>query len=540
MFEDIKNRLRSMQGGRSLPFESQVAAFKERIAQAAENRKMGANLLFMTTYMASLALANASRPEIFANTSERSEYITSPYIARVDTYVKKWNYSYAESLSFVAERTKNEMLQMMLLRYSNAINSNVPDEEFLNNEIVTIRSAYRGHYEQGFELLTKWGDAYVAMLLAGTVIAVTIMISVAIYSPAGMEGTLNMSYGIIFLICGGGIVLMYQSVPEDPKTHGLPGRSSKEQNTIHALEKIVVPVTVILALLLWFLGVPAGFLFILIGVLLAPLGIIGFIDDHNITLRDNDFTTFIRTLGAVTGGKATTAVYALRAIDHKSFMALEPLINSVYSKINLGLDERQTWDRFIGESGSDLIHKYLNIYLDTIRLGGPAEPIGKIVGSSMHDQVLLREKKDMLSRSFILMLLPMHIVMAGIFIALFRIMVVLTGSVASMMSHFQAAGATGGAAASGMSMNSAISGSLNMFTNFPEPVMYAYVAIILTITTTANIIVAKIVGGGDRYMYYFYTAIFCILTGLMFLIVPMVVGIFFNPEALTNMAGTRV
>ena len=227
MFENVKNRLRSLQGGSSLPFESQVAAFRERMAQAAENRKMGANLLFMTTYMASLALANASRPEIFANTSLRSEYITSPYIARVDNYVKKWNYSYAESLSFVAEHTKNEMLQMMLLRYSNAINSNVPDEEFLNNEIVTIRSAYRGQFEQGFELLTKWGDAYVAMLLAGTVIAVTIMISVAIYSPAGMEGTLNMSYGIIFLICSGGIVLMYQSVPEDPKTHGLAGRSSK-------------------------------------------------------------------------------------------------------------------------------------------------------------------------------------------------------------------------------------------------------------------------------------------------------------------------
>ncbi|WAC04111.1 MAG: archaellar assembly protein FlaJ [Methanoregula sp.] len=540
MFENFKGRLRAMQGGSSLPFESQVAAFKERIAQAAENRKMGANLLFMTTYMASLALANASRPEIFANTSERSEYITSPYIARVDNYVKKWNYSYAESLSFVAERTKNEMLQMMLLRYSNAINSNVPDEEFLNNEIVTVRSAYRGQYEQGFELLTKWGDAYVAMLLAGTVIAVTIMISVAIYSPAGMEGTLNMSYGIIFLICMGGIVLMYQSVPEDPKTHRLPERSSKEQNTIHALEKIIVPVTIILALLLWFLGVPAGFLFIFVGVLVAPLGIIGFFDDHNITMRDNDFTTFIRTLGAVTGGKATTAVYALRAIDPKSFLALEPLIKSVYSKMNLGLDERQIWDRFVGESGSDLIHKYLNIYLDTIRLGGPAEPIGKIVGSSMHDQVLLREKKDMLSRSFFLMLLPMHIVMAGIFIALFRIMVVLTSSVGSMMTHFQAAGATGGAAASGASMNSAISGSLNMFTNFPEPVMYAYVAIILTITTAANIIVAKIVGGGDRYMYYFYTTIFCIMTGLMFLIVPMVVGIFFNPEALTNMAGPGI
>jgi flagellar protein FlaJ len=281
-----------------------------------------------------------------------------------------------------------------------------------------------------------------------------------------------------------------------------------------------------------------GLIFVLFGAFMAPLGIIGFIDDHNITLRDNDFATFIKSLGAVMGGKATTAVFALGAIDHKSFMALESLINSVYSKMNLGLDGRQIWDRFTGESGSDLINKYLNIYLDTIRLGGPPEPIGKIVGSSMLEQVLLREKKDMLSKSFILMLVPMHVVMVGIFIALFRIMVTLTSSVATMMKHFQGT-ASSGAQAANVSMGSAISGSLNMFTNFPETVMFTYVVITLTIITAANILVAKIVGGGDRYMYYFYIALFCILTGLVLLVVPMVVNVFFSPEALTNMAGTR-
>jgi flagellar protein FlaJ len=78
-----------------------------------------------------------------------------------------------------------------------------------------------------------------------------------------------------------------------------------------------------------------------------------------------------------------------------------------------------------------------------------------------------------------------------------------------------------------------------MFTNFPEQVMFTYVIITLTIITGANIIVAKIVGGGDRYMYYFYIAIFCIATGLVLLVVPMVVNVFFSPETLTNMAVTR-
>ncbi len=137
MFENVKNRLSSMQGGSSLPFGSVITTFQQRIAEIVENRRMGANLLFMTTYMASLARDS-------------------------------------ESLGFVAERTKNAMLQMMLLRYSTAINSNIPDEDFLTNEINTVKSTYRNQSEQGFELLQKWGDAYVAMLLAGTVIAVTI------------------------------------------------------------------------------------------------------------------------------------------------------------------------------------------------------------------------------------------------------------------------------------------------------------------------------------------------------------------------------
>ena len=118
--------------------------------------------------------------------------------------------------------------------------------------------------------------------------------------------------------------------------------------------------------------------------------------------------------------------------------------------MNLGLDNKQIWDKFIGESGSNLIYKYLNIYLDTVTLGGPAEPIGTVVGSSVLEQTLLREKKDMHAKSFFVLLIPMHIAMIGIFVALYQIMVVLTGSVAKMMTQFQAASAAaaGGAAAS--------------------------------------------------------------------------------------------
>ena len=524
--------------GRVIPFTSQIKGLKERISQVTEDRKMGADLLFLNTYMASLAIANASRPEIFAYASNRKEYISAKYITKVDTYVKKWNYSYSEALGIVADRTNNTILRSMLNRYANAIDSGVPDDDFLKNELSTVRSVYRSQVEQGLEMLKKWGDAYIAMLLSGTVIAVTIMISIAIYSPQGLDSTLNMAYAIILTICVFGNLLMYTSVPDDPKSHGLTERTSKEQQTIHAMERIIVPLTLGAIIVMALIGINAGLIFMLAGILMAPLGIIGFIDDSNITLRDNDFSTFIRSLGAIMGGQGTTAVHALATIDKKSLTALEPLVNSVYSQMNLGLDNKQIWDKFIGESGSNLIYKYLNIYLDTVIMGGPPEPIGTVVGSSVLEQTLLREKKDMHARSFIVLLVPMHTAMVGIFVVLFRIMLTLTGSVSAMMGKFAATtAAAGGASAGGVSAGSAL-GGMSMFTNFPEKEMGNFVVITLTIITISNIIAARIVGGGDRYMFYFYAALFCVLTGLTLLIAPIGVNLFFSPEGLSNMGKT--
>lgn len=534
---DTKGKEDPAKEAKPLPFASTIESIKEKLLQVSEGKKMSADLLFMNTYMASLALASASRPEIFSYAANRKEYISAKYITRVETFVKRWSYSYAEGLSIVAERTSNVTLKSMLNRYANAIDSGVPDEDFLKNELDTVKSIYRSQVEQGLEMLKKWGDAYIAMLLSGTVIAVTMMVSIAIYAPAGLDTTLSMAYGIIICICVFGNVLMYQSVPDDPKTHGLKDRPSKEQQTIYAMERIIVPLTIISVIVLAVLGISASLIFILVGILMAPMGIIGFIDDSNITIRDSDFSTFIRSLGAVMGGQGTTAVYALNTIDKKSLVSLEPLVLSVYSKMNLGLDDKQVWGKFIGESGSNYIYKYLNIYLDTVMLGGPPEPIGTVVGSSVLEMVLLREKKDMHAKSFIVLLVPMHMAMAGIFVALYRIMVVLTGSVTVMMEKFQAAqSAAGASSGGGISAGAVLGGGMTMFTNFPEKEMGAFVVYILTILTASNILAARIVGGGDRYMFYFYTAIFCTLTGLILLVGPIAVGLFFSPDALQNMA----
>jgi flagellar protein FlaJ len=423
------------------------------------------------------------------------------------------------------------MLQSMMNRYANSIESGVPDEDFLNRELLTIRTIYRNTYEQGLEMLKKWGDAYIAMLFSGALVGIIIMISVAIFSPGDIGSTLLMSYFIIICVCVFGIVTMYRAVPPDQKVHSLD-RGSREQGMIHRLSRKIVPVVILTAIAFLILSavglVPDayGLIMLISGLLLLPLGIIGYLDDQNIINRDSDFTIFIRSLGSVMGGKGVTITHALREIDRKSLITLEPLVNGVYSKLNLGFDDRLTWERFIGESGSNLIYKYLNIFRDSVELGGSPDKIGEIVGSSMLEQVLLRNSRHTISMGFVVLLIPMHAMMIAIFLFLFHILLTMSQAIATVVESLGPMN-TGGLAQAG-SVSGTVGGAVTMFVDFPQAEMTFYVIVIITIITLANILAGRIVFGGGNYMFYFFASILFSITGIVYIAAPFIVGLFFN------------
>jgi len=526
VFDDLLDRLRQANQGK-LPLEDLFRSFQAKAYKFfIEDKMMGSDLLFMLTYMAAILTANASRPEIFAYTGARREYVSTKYIYKADILVKRWGYSYVEALVNVAKKIENEMLFSMINRYANAIESGVPDNDFLNRELDTIRNVYRSTYEQGLEMLKKWGDAYISMLFTGALVGIIIMVSIAIYAPTDVQLTLSTSYLIILSISVLGITAMYKAVPSDPKTHGLP-QGSPEQNMIQRMERKVVPILAVIVLLLLLLGMNYGLILMLIGMLLFPLGVIGFIDDGNITLRDAEFPTFIRGVGAVQGGKGTTIGPAIADIDKKSLQNLEPLINGVYTKLNLGLDDKRTWQRFVNDSGSYLIYKYLNIYRDAIQIGGKADKIGEVVSSSMLDQVLLRDHRHTLSMGFLTLLLPMHAMMVSIFLFLFHILVTMSDAITSKMASLGEASAAL-SSGQGASIASSISGSMFVFANFDAKVIGTYVVIIISMLTIANTIAGKVVAGGDRSLIYFFASLLCATTGIIYIIAPIIIGIFFK------------
>ncbi len=530
MFEDVVERLRENNQGK-LPFEDLFQKIYKRITRVFDDRRMASDILLMVTYMDSLAIAKATRPEIFASTAEKKEYASSKYIKKIEFFVKRFGYSYVQAITIVGERVENAILKTLLNRFGNAMESGVPDIDFLDGELSSSMEIFRNNQEAGYELLKKWADAYIAMLLSSVVIAITLMISVAIYTPGSVEETLRITYVIVILISVFGIGTMFQTVPTDDRVYKSEEWSSKEQAMIKRLEKIIIPVTIIAWLVTWAIGVPAGVVFMLVGIMLAPLAILAYIDNSNVIARDEEFPNFIRGVGAMMGGKSVTLSTALAQVDKKSMPTLSPLLLSVYSKLNLGLDEELSWKRFIGECGSNYIYKYFSIFRDTAKMGGDAKKIGTVVADSMLEQVLMRKRRELASMGFVVLLIPMHAAMSAIFIALFEILSTLSRSITEVMMSFEEASA----AASGDVIGGAMGGGMiGMFLDFPEALIGAYVVQILVIICFSNVIVGQLAVGGDRTIAYPFIAIMFVITGMLFLAIPPVVDIFFSMEGLVS------
>lgn len=499
-------------------FEPIISYFRTYI----ENSHIDIDVLYMVTYMNSIATANISRDEIFKRVSERNEYACSKYMNQVYILAKNWNYDYGTACNIVAERTSNKRLKDLLMRLANAMAAGEPEAKFLESEWQTMMVIYKNEYERSLESLKKWTDAYTALLVSMSLVSVTVLLSTCLYNMGDPVTTIGATLVVIALIAGIGAFVLRSEAPKEFKTHTMETRSA-EQDRIKDMSKVILPVAAILAIIMFILGVEVGIILIVLGLIVAPMGIIGARDDKNVTSRDADYSQFIKMLGSVVGSMGLTVKEGITKVDQKSIGSLEPLVKKLYIRLIMGLDPKVCWSEFIGNSGSELISKFTHIFTDAIDMGGDATKIGKLVNTTNLEVVLLRMKRKMLSASFTTLVIPMHTAMCGLILFIVQILVIFSGLIGDLYKTmaFDSGTNVGG---SGLSVNSL---GFSMFQNIPTHLLIEFSIALVLILTISDTLAAKYVNGGDSYMLYFYGSIMSVLSGICLLVVPVVVqGVF--------------
>jgi len=513
-------------------------SFLEKIKRLREEMLSDNDLLFLLTYMASLSTAHLGRDKIFAMVSE-TKYSPSKYFAMVKDLAQKWHYDYATACELVAEKVRVDRIKKLFNRLANAILAGEPDREFLEREWRAFKTIRKDEYDRNLESLRKWSDAYTSLLVSASLISVVILLSVVIYSAGDPAAVLFTSAFGVFLICIFGVLMLFKAVPKDKKVHSMKIKS-KEQSLAY---KLLLPLLLTGILLFILCGlIPtitgkhefSGYGFLAVGLSAIPIGILAKIDDRKVGKRDEAFTSFIRSLGAIKGGAGVSIAEAIRRIDQKNLGELKDLVIQLEKRLSLGLDPKICWQKFIGESGSYLIEKLTPIFTDSIELGGDPNVVGEIVSQSNLEMVLLRLKRDLIASGFVNLIIPLHIAMVSLMLFIDQILAIFTEYLSMLFaSHVGARGE--------IFRNVPIQGlNIGIFAGIPTELLAQYTFFVILSITIANVLASNVVKGGSGILYFYYASILFTLSGFLMLLIPPVVKLAFSLPSFIELLGVVV
>lgn len=476
------------------------------------------DLIAQLTYMSALATANVGRENLFQKTAELG-YTTSGYFHRVHLVAQRLNYDYARACQLVADSTENEIVRSLLLRFSSSLSSGEPETVFLARETEIELDKYSRKYERDLESMRKWTDAYVALMVSVTLVVVVSLVSMMIYSvgTAFILGLATVMIGIAVL----GDWIIYRTSPIEPKTHKRPHRS-KTQDQMFAVAKILLPASAVLGAIVGLVfsigaGMVAG------GIAVAPVGIMAFLDDRRVDQYDRDVSTLLRSLGSIVGAIGTTVTEGMERINQRSLSSLEQGVKRLHVRLRSGIRPDLCWDRFISETGSELVDRSVSIFWDTIKLGGEPDAIGYLSSLFALKISLLRENRKLVSQTFMYLMVPLHAVLIAILLFVTEVMVIFGQQLTNI--NQQSVANVDPTTTGGLDVNVLAFASPNIafIRGFA-----LVVTIVLTIVDTWS---PHATAGGHHHKVWLYAAVMLVLSGGALLLVPQIVGGLFSSVA---------
>ncbi|RLC91826.1 MAG: hypothetical protein DRI39_09575 [Chloroflexi bacterium] len=489
----------------------------KRSAKASFNKDLlGVDLFCQLTYMSAIATSGLTRSQIFEYAS-RLPFTSSKYFRDVHFLAQKLNYDYAQACRIVGEATKEAEPKALLLRLSGCVASGEPEADFLAREAHVVGEVYGNQYERSVESLRKWTDAYVALTLSAALVIIVCVVSMMIY-PVQPTFVVTLS-GLMLLVTVLGAWIMYRASPKEIKTHSLP-ETSREQKLSRTLFIICLPLAVVVCSLLALKGMEMGRIMLIGAAFLLPTGLVIMWDDRNIDKRDNDIAGLLRSLGGVATAIGSTLTEALSRLDLHSVASLQAGARRLRDRLRSGIKPDLCWQRFVAETGSELVNRSVQTFWDGVSLGGDPQRVGNQSSLFAMKVALLRAHRRMVSSTFSWLCITMHAAIAGLLTFIYHIMLTFSRGLQSMTSAFEEPG------------------TLERMPDLPSftfllggnqlQLLHSVVVAVIVVLTATNAVAIKVTGGGHKYKYLFYLSITLAISGACFLFVPEVVSTIFG------------
>ena len=478
-----------------------------------ESHLLDMDFFCLLSYMAAIATSGISRSGLFHRAS-KLPYTSARYFKKVDFVAKAFNHDYSEACNIVGQATREPEVKALLLRLSGALSSGEDIPTFLERESEVFSKSYSNRYERRLEILRKWTDAYVALIMTSAIVTVMAVVTLMI---GNVTTAFILALSVLTIIVTiAGAWLLYHTAPKETKVHSMPQRS-REQNLARNVAKLILPAGGVTVLFLLVMKIGLGWVMLVAGIFLFPLGLISWIDDKKIDKRDTDIAGFLRSLGGVSQAIGATVNEAMGRLDFRSMGSLKEDVNLLYTRLLAGINSTLCWDRFVGETGSEQVNRSVRIFWDGVTIGGEPQRVGNDASTFAMKIALLRTQRGLIASGLLWLTMVMHIVLTTLLIFIYQTLITFTDLIKSIVP--------GEADIRTMSslpffgIFSGDSAELNL--------LYFMVIVIVVVLTLANSFAVFATSGGHIFKLSFYLAITMAISGVVLIFVPHLVNMMF-------------
>lgn len=350
-------------------------------------------LPFFLTHMGVLSTSNLPRVEVLRILSEKTDYgALAKDIGRVYDLVTNWNLSLPEATRFVSKSTPSQIFGDFLERLAHALETGQDLETFMKNEQNVVMKEYATVYETAIYQIEGWKDMYISVMMSG----VFFVIFAIIMPILGSYDATNLLMGIVVFFVIMEVLLLVVlkiRVPVDRLWYHLDIRS-EELERIRRLTMIGGAASLLLLVGLRLLtSWPTG---IVLALSISPLAVPGLYArriEQYIKRREDNYSAFIRSLGATAAARGGSLREVLRRVRTHNYGPLTRMVHGLYARLTWRLHDMMAWTRFSAESGSNLVQSFNAMFVEGIRSGGKAQAVGEIISDNVVRILNLRKSR---------------------------------------------------------------------------------------------------------------------------------------------------
>lgn len=358
---------------------------------------MNNNMHYFITFLGSISTLQLTRTDMFKHVANKDSFGEISKTSKKIIYLaKSWTLGYSTTLRKISESSPSPIFADFMDRFAAVLDFGQSVEVFLADEQTSVLEDYGVMYRKSLENIKMLQEVFISMTIA-TGFGMSIALLLPLIMGISVEVVVRYSLIGIIMIDSFLIVLIKSLIPADKLTHDLKVQS-KERVQARKLAMILVPVSLTITTVLLLLH-PFPFL-VNVSVGVAPLlfiGLAGQKEENMIFKRDKAYPSFIRSLGSIIEIKQGAVVSALASLRVHDFGSLNDMLVNLFRRLRLGCDKYQSWIYLAGESGSNLINQFTQIFSESIYLGGNGEKVGEIISQNFSRLLSLRRLRIQLS-----------------------------------------------------------------------------------------------------------------------------------------------